>query len=251
MGGAEKGDADLFGVQDSKEGTMRYKRAWATLAPVILLWMVVGCGPASLAMMLMPFSDDKEEPKCKLANPDKEVTIVLACHFQNLEVRPELMSADQQLVDSLATELNKRYKDNKEKVKIVPPTRVRGDLMKLREWDPPSLREVAEKYNADYLIAIDIQKLSLVMRNSYDTLFNGQVDLHVRVFDIHAPILDGYKYENYYHQSGFPQNRPIDASNSSPDLFRGMFVEKMSKDLAKWFAAYPSDDKYEMGEPAQ
>ena len=230
---------------------LRYKRSWAILAPIVMLWMVIGCGPATLAMMLLPFSDDKEDPKCKIVDPDKEITLLLACHFQNLEVRPELMSADQQLVDALATELNKRYKENGNKVKIVPPTRTRGELMKLREWDQPSLREVAEKYQADYVIAIDIQKLSLVLPNSYATLFNGQVDLHVRVIDVHAPVLDGYKFDDYYHQSGFPQNRPIDASNSNPDLFRGMFVQKMARDLSKWFAAYPSDDKYNMGDPVE
>ena len=227
---------------------MRYGRAWAILAPVVLLWMVIGCGPTTLAMMLRPFSDDKEDPKCKIVDPDKEITVLLACHFQNLEVRPELMSADQQLVDALATELNKRYKENGNKVKIVPPTRVRGELMKLREWNPPALREVAEKYQADYLIAIDIQKLSLVLPNSYAALFNGQCDLHVRVMDVHAPILDGYKFEDFYHQTDFPQNRPIDAQNSSADMFRGMFVRKMASDLAKWFAAYPSDEKFNMGE---
>jgi hypothetical protein len=230
---------------------MRYKRSWAILSPIVLLWMVIGCGPTTLGYIFQGFVDDKEAPKCKLSDPDKEITLVLAAHFQNLEVRPELMTADQQLVDALATEMGKRFKDNKEKVKIVPPTRVRSDLLQLREWDVPSLREVAEKFQADYLIAIDIQKLSLLRRGSYDTLFSGECDLHVRVLDVHKSILDGPKLDDYYHQSGFPQNRPVDASNSSADLFRGMFVRKMADDLSKWFAAYPSDDKYKMGDPVE
>jgi hypothetical protein len=225
---------------------IKYKRAWAALAPVAMLWMVIGCGPASLAMFLLPWNDDKDEPKVKLADANKEITVVVATHFQNLEVRPELMSADQQLSEALATELGKLFKENKEKVKVVPPTRVRASLMKLREWDAASLREVAEKYSADYLIAIDIRSMSLVLPRSFDTLYQGQVDLHVKLLDSHEPLLECVKFEDGYYQSGFPQNRPIDRTNSSVDMFRRMFVNKIAGDLATWFAAHPSNTKFDM-----
>ena len=225
--------------------TRRTKLAWAIVLPCLAFWMLLGCGPANLAMMVMPWTDDKIEPKCKLANKDKEITIVLAARFENLEVRPELMTADQELSEALASQLRTRFKENGEKVKVAPPVRVRPQLLKLREWDHAGLLRVGEQFQADYVIAIDIQKLSLVMPNSYNSLYQGQVDLSVRVLDAHVPLLEAVRHTDLYHCE-YPPARPIDTSGSSPAQFRMMFVNKMARDLSRWFAAYPSDQKFDL-----
>src|SRR5262249_20221870 len=102
---------------------------------LLLATLAVGCGPQSLYFLVAPFVDDKIEPKCKLADPKKEVTVVIASRFENLEVRPEIQPAEQEIAETLATQLRARFKENKEKVKVVPPLKVRQQLTRSRDWD--------------------------------------------------------------------------------------------------------------------
>ena len=43
--------------------------------------LVSGCNPASLAMLLVPFMDDKEPAKCKISTPNKETTVAIVTWF--------------------------------------------------------------------------------------------------------------------------------------------------------------------------
>jgi hypothetical protein len=220
-----------------------FRRAAALVC--IASWLAVGCGPSSLAMLFAPFVDDRTPPKYKLAKDDKEVTVVIASRFENLEVRPELMTADQELAEALAAQLRNRFKENKEKVKIVPPLRARPYLLKLKEWDSANLQKVAETFQADYVIQIDVQRLSLVMPNSYNSLYQGHADLEVTLYDAHQPFLEAVLHKELY-RCEYPTSRPIDTTGSSPNQFRIMFVTKMARDLARWFTAYPTEQRLDM-----
>ncbi len=208
--------------------------------------LAVGCGPSSLAMLLAPFVDDRVAPKCKLANPDKEITVVIASRFENLEIRSEVQPADQELAERFASELTKRFKENKEKVTVVPPARVKSHLSKLKTWDAASLKDVGERhFKADYVIYLNIQNMSLVMPNTYSQLYKGNSDVEVIVYDLHLPTL-----ESTIHRESFrciyPSTHDVDASTCSPQGFRNQFLGRMSRDLARWFTAYPSDQKFDI-----
>lgn len=210
-----------------------------------LVWFAIGCGPASLAFLFMPFVDDKVPPKCKLASADKEITVVIASRFENLEIRPEVQPAEQELAETLAQQLRTRFKENKEKVKVVPPLRVRPHLSKLKEWDAPGLIQVGEHFQADYVIALNIQSLSLVMPNSYNSLYQGRADLEVTVYDVHQPSLESVILKQPF-RCEYPTSRPIDSSGSNPTQFRMLFTNRMARDLARLFTAYPSDERFDI-----
>lgn len=226
---------------------MARKRGWKIgVASALLLAMLgIGCGPSTLAMLFLPFMDDKMPPRCKLANADKEINVVVATRFSSLEVRPEIMTADQELAESLAQQIRTRSKENKEKVKVVAPIKVRPHLLKLKEWDHSSLLAATESFKADYVILVEIQKLSLVMPNSFNSLYQGNADLEVTVLDTKQPALESVAFKEAY-RCEFPKSRPIDTSGSSPSQFRMMFVNKVARDLARWFVAYPSDQRFEL-----
>jgi hypothetical protein len=234
---------------ETKEGIMALRQSDRFLRNITILlglaWMAIGCGPASLAYLFMPFVDDRVQPKCKLASADKEITVVIAARFENLEVRPELQPADQELAETLRTELVKRFKDNKEKVKIVPTQRVRPHLAKLKEWDSAGLIQVGEYFQADYVIALNIQSLSLVMPNSYNSLYQGKADVEVTVYDVHQPATEAVLLKQPF-RCEYPTSRPIDSSGSSPSQFRLLFNNRMARDLARWFTPYPSDQKFDI-----
>ena len=210
-----------------------------------LAGMAIGCGPSSLAYLFMPFVDDRVQPKCKLANADKEIKVVIASRFQSLEFRPDVQPAEQELASALEMELRKRFKINNEKVKVEMPQRVRPYLSKMKEWNATSLIHVGEQFKADYVIELNIQNLSLMMPNSYNSLYQGRADLEVTVYDVHKPALEAVILKQPF-RSEYPTSRPIDSSGSSPDQFRALFNSRMARDLARWFTAYPSDEKFDI-----
>ena len=65
-------------VRKTKEGTMATRKSDLFLRNITILLgfvaMTVGCGPSSLAYLLSPFVDDRVQPKCPLAKPDKALT---------------------------------------------------------------------------------------------------------------------------------------------------------------------------------
>lgn len=210
-----------------------------------LACMAIGCGPSSIAYLFMPFVDDRVQPKCKLANADKEVKVVIASRFQNLEVRPDVQPAEQELAAALEIELRKRFKLNNEKVKVELPQRVRPHLTKLKEWNATTLIQVGERFQADYVIELTIQNLSLMKPNTYNSLYQGNADLEVTVYDVHKPALEAVILKQPF-RCEYPTTRPIDSSDSSPDQFRARFNSRMARDLARWFTAYPSDEKFDI-----
>src|SRR5437764_900240 len=81
---------------------------WAVLF-LGIAGMTLGCNPQTLNFLLMPFVDDKVQPKCKLAVPDKKVvTVAIATTFTNLETRLEMLPIETELSDRLAAEMRKR-----------------------------------------------------------------------------------------------------------------------------------------------
>jgi hypothetical protein len=207
-----------------------------------LATMALGCGPASIAYLFMPFVDDRIEPRCKLAKKDKEVKIVIASRFENLEVRPDLRPADQELAEALAMELRKRFATNKEKAKVELPVKVRSHLAKLKDWNATSLRQVGENLQADYVIELNIQNLSLKVPVE---LYHGKADVEVTVYDIHREPLDSVIHKETF-RCVYPATGPIDASRSSPDQFRALFNARMARDVARWFTAYTSEQKFDI-----
>jgi hypothetical protein len=210
-----------------------------------LACMVVGCGPSSLAFLFLPFVDDRIEPKCKLAKADKEIKIVIASRFQNIEVRPDLQPADRELADALASELRKRFKLNKEKAQIEPIQRVQPHLAKLKEWTAASLIPIGEQFQADYVIALEIEKMSLLMPSSFDSFYKGNADIHVRVYDVHQPAIDAELLRQSFHCE-YPNVKTITPSDMNAAGFRALFNNRMARDLARWFTAYPSDEKFDI-----
>src|SRR5947209_9518760 len=103
-------------------------RGVAALLPLLGTGLLIGCNPAALTMLCMPFMDNKEPPKYKMAAPNKDVTVAIVTWFGNRDLKlwPDVMPADIELSDRLAKYLQDRYALNKDKVKIIPGVQVRA-----------------------------------------------------------------------------------------------------------------------------
>lgn len=217
-------------------------RAAGLLCTVMAFALASGCNPASMAYLMMPFLDDKEPAKCKLSSPNKDTTVAIVTWFGNsdLQLYSELMPFDSELSEKLASTLRDRFTANKEKVKIVPNAEVRVYQNKVtsKAWSPAVL---GKKLKADYVIAMEINALSLHERSSFNTLFRGTTEIGVRCYDLSKPENEQVVFDEIYQRS-YPKDNPIDA-NGSVMQFRALFLRHVTRDLSRWFAAYEHDER--------
>jgi hypothetical protein len=224
-------------------------RIWASRKAVpiyclLLLWLSLGCNPATLSGFLMPFMDDKEPPECKISASSRETTIAIVTWFGNrsLTLWPEVVPCDTELSDRLAVSLRDRFQANKEKVKIVPNSLVRSNQSKsFTEAYSPA--EIGKKVKADKVIALEIKSLSLREKGS-SQLYRGNTEISVQVYDLEKTE-NQVVFEKIF-QTTFPRDIPMPADGSI-EQFRAQFLTRVSRELSQWFAAHSADEKmYQM-----
>ncbi len=206
------------------------------------LWVSIGCTPATLTYMLMPFSDDRIQPRCKLAEK-KEVTVCVVANVDVQDIRPDAVPAAVELADLYTQQLRRRANENKDRIKIVPAAKVRdyanhGDA-------PLSPVEIGKHFKADYVIALQVSKLTLYERSSFQQLFRGNTEIDVKVLDLRKPAEDMTIFNEPYRRE-YPGRGPVDAGEMSAPMFRSRFLNAVSADRARMFLAYPTDERYEM-----
>ncbi len=234
------------GLGKRRPGKQRCRRWIVFLLGCIAL--TVGCSPITMFnFLLVPWVDNKVPPKCKLAptEKDKEVSVVLLCDFASLETRPELLPVERELCDRLAQHLRKRFQENKEKISFLPHARVKSYLNQHRDSGLLSAQEIGQHFKADYVINLEIEHLHLYERGSWNRLFRGNTEIAVKVFNVTQPRDEALIFEEIYHCE-YPASNPIDANDTSVAQFRALFVNRLARDLARWFAAFPIDEKVDM-----
>lgn len=218
---------------------------WLTgIAPMLAL--MAGCNPGMLSMLIMPFVDDRIPPRCKLAKKGEEVTVVIYADFARREVPLDLEPAATELSDLLAAQLKKRIAVNKEKVTIVPSSKVRS-FRNQHLTQAPTAHEVGKHFKADYVISLEIGTLTLYPPNSEKTktLYFGQTDIDVVVTAMKAAEGEGPLFSEVY-QSGFPRSGPQDSGGISAVQFRSFFMNKVARDMSRWFTAFPKEERLDM-----
>lgn len=207
------------------------------------LWLSIGCSPATMSMFLLPFYDDKVPPRCKLSEKKKEITVCIISDFATLETRSDIIPAENELPELLAQQLRKRAKDNKEKLTIISPNRTRS-INFVADGRP--LRDIAKQFKADYVIALEIQSLSLYEKNSHNMLYRGNADLMVRAVNANLPEGEDTVFSEPY-RCEYPGTRgPLDVSEMNLLQFRLRFLNKVAADLARCFVAYPREERIDI-----
>lgn len=219
-------------------------RTWRWTALLLgTLWVSIGCTPATVTWFLLPFSDDRIPPKCPEVLADKkEVTVCIVTDYATLETRPETAPAERELAEAFAQQLRKRCQENKEKIKVVPPEKVRS-YKRQADFATRSNYEVGKHFKADFVIALEINHLSIYEKGSSHSLFRGNTELNVQVVDVNKPAGEGTIFTEPYRRE-FPTNGPRDSSDMSPTQFRHAFVNAVASDLARLFTAYPKEQRF-------
>ena len=116
----------------------------------------------------------------------KEVKVVLWT-YMGLDPREEFIQADRHLAGMLAEEIRRLSEENKEKVTVVKPNLVEQYKSRHPNWQALDPEKVGHDFNADYVINLEIDKLSLYEPNANQQLYRGQTQILVSVVDMKHP----------------------------------------------------------------
>jgi hypothetical protein len=187
---------------------------------------------------------DRVPAQVKLApSSGKEVNVVILTRSKLPSAgKPELENLERDLTHRVAQATEKRFKDNREKIKIVPFGRVKAYLDK--KSPSPSEPEVGMHFKADFVIGLDVNTMGFY-EGSYRELFRGRTEIMISVFDVAQDAEEGPAYEAVY-RTEYPPHGPIDAGGSSVIGFRTLFLDRIAKDMSRYFAAYSSAERLDM-----
>jgi hypothetical protein len=196
-------------------------------------------------MMYFLSPEPREEPEMKrLASKDKnkEVRVVILT-YSAMDPQYEFIQADRQITLKLGRELTKLFQENEEKVTIVPPRLVeeyKNTHPSKHGLDP---LEVGQHFKADYVIYLELNKLSLYEQGAGNQLLRGRADISVSLVDVHHPddpeephsFTCVYPGDSCGAQDVSPENTPVS--------FREKFLAHVAKRLSYYFAPHPKRDR--------
>ena len=114
-----------------------------------------------------------------------------------------------------------------------------ADWIDTNGWDEMDYREIGRGVEADMVVAIDIENVSL---HEGRTLYKGRATLTVSVYDME----DGgtVVFRRSIPEFSFPKNSARHITEMSEARFRGLFVTVLSQHVAKYFCAYNLEEEF-------
>jgi hypothetical protein len=185
------------------------------------------------------FTEKKRNPK---------IAVLVSHAGAHTLTSTDLFDADTELAQRLSQMLTKFYKDNRDSVQIIPPYKVQGYRSKHPEdWNTKGPAEIGKELGADFVINLEITRLSLYDEKSSGLRFQGQalmyqgkVEIEVTVVDVNNPE-EGMLLTKFYR--GTYPSVPEPATDCTVGAFKDRFFVRIARDLSRWFAAHPSEAK--------
>ncbi len=202
-----------------------------------------GCQASTMAYFLFPEAKHEAEMKTLASDDNKEVRVAILTYSTDLETRPELIQADRQLSEMLAHKLVELCQANNENVTIVNPHKVDEFKISHPNWQQePNLSAIGRQFKADYLIYIEVSRLSMYENGSKQTLYHGQASLSVQVVDVSKPDESPLPKQVSFV---YPDARgPIPVEDMQPMEFRQKFLGYLAWRLARNWTAVPIRETY-------
>ena len=72
-------------------------------------------------------------------------------------------------------------------------------------------------------------------------MYRGSTEIAVKVYDLSQPDGEQVVFDDFYRRE-FPKENAIDATGSVQQ-FRAQFLNRVARDLSRWFAAYANDER--------
>jgi hypothetical protein len=224
--------------------------AWMRAGLVGLVLAAPGCSLGSLAYFLTP--EQKLPPElCGLASPDRkqQVRVIILASAVDPIARQGCAGVPRDLSERLARQLHELCAANKENILIVAPRKIEEYKSKHSDWATTSPAEIGKEFNADYVINLEINSISMMEKGGFSDLYRGRVEMSITLVDVHhadhtperAELTDVYPDES----------RPIPTTEYPIQRFRGDFLDRLAKRVAWHFAAHPRGQSHQQDPKAR
>jgi hypothetical protein len=226
-------------------GRWALEHPWRLAALLVAVFVVtLGCNPIqTIGYFIAP--DSIVPPTCPLTIKGKDVKVlIIAAHAGPLPSDPALMRSDWDLSGKLTQILEEHYKENKERVKVIPPSQVKTYMNGHPRWRELPPQDIGKHFDADWVINLEIASISLFDRSSANFFYHGNAEIQVTVTDVHKPVGEGTVFDEPY-QLEYPKSHPMERGEMSVQQFRAKFIDRLAKDLSQYFAAHPPREKYD------
>jgi hypothetical protein len=215
---------------------------------MLLAASVLGLGCNVLSLPFFLFGPEPKVPAefrpLASEKKDRKVRVVILALQNRLETRPELSGVDRELTRKVAQHLLANCKDNDEKIAVVPPSQVDQYKADTPNWRTLDFKDdIGKHWDADYVIVLEINSLSLYQSGSGNTLFRGKANITVS-------LVNCFDQDEATEKKEFVKEYPtenkgeIAVGDMTVTQFREQFIDYIAKNLSWYFTAHPTADRY-------
>jgi hypothetical protein len=121
-----------------------------------------------IAMCLALIDHSKQAPgEMGFNAPDKKKPATVAIFvYSGPETRPGFVTADRDLSNCLVRILQQRCPENHQYVRFIPPGKIEEFKNNHSDWHSMPLKELGKRFDADYVLYLEIESLSLYEKGS-------------------------------------------------------------------------------------
>jgi hypothetical protein len=221
-------------------GATRTWRIAAVLLGAVVLGL--GCGPMQLPYFLLQGESTAPPGLKKIAADGKEVTVAVLVSG-GLETRPEFRSADRALTQRIVKKMGEAFKESKEKVKVVSATKIDAFKNTHPNWRTMEKDEIGRMLDADCVVYVEINELSMYKKGSANMLYQGQALLTINLIDVNNPDEPPETKElTITHPGETLDSIPVD--DKSPGAFLAEFYDKAAAQVAWQFTAHSTAEDF-------
>jgi hypothetical protein len=217
-------------MSQNKVGKWARRAIWLTLAAIFTF----GCNPLATIAFLTnpePFKEAQYPLEFK-DGPKKGKEVVVAVFVTSAPgIGPVFAGSEASLASNIAKKLPEMAKENKQKLVVIEPSVVNQFKIKNPNWKRgmhPS--EWGRKLYADFVVDIQLEKMSLYQAGSLNAIYEGQADVTVDVYDVDAGPTEP-KY-NYVLPFKYPHTGYFDASTIPVNRFKQDYLEHLATEIS-------------------
>jgi hypothetical protein len=212
---------------------------------IVFTVLCMACNPLAVPYFMFVGTDPKYDPDFKLAAESKNKpvkVVILTSAPLDQRMGGGLANADRDICVMFAQKLQQGAKENRENIIVASTSKVQKFKDDHPMWQSLSLEELGKRLEADYVIDLEVNHLSLYEPGSQNTLFMGQASISVAVANVNKPG-EGPVFRKEYTCS-YPASGSKPVSDTNPLKFRRDFLNRVATDLSWLFTSHPTSEEH-------
>lgn len=206
---------------------------------------LTGCNVLALPFFILGPEPTVAASLKRLAPEDrkKQVKVMVLAHA-GPEVPPDFRRVDRDLSDRMRASLRQGFEYYKDNVKIIAPRRVEDFKNENPGWEAMDLEEIGKRFEVDYVVYLEIRKLTIYEKGSGNTLYRGRAEISVSLVDVNDRE-EGEQRKEFICQFPSETKHAIPVEDVNPQKFRNDFLNYVAGRLSWCFVPHPTSKEHD------